>query len=530
MLIEKPKLNFRLRTWQQECLFDQVNKINKGQKTYFLGAGVGSGKTLASLATFMVTDFDMMIVVTPKSGIRGSWHKDAAKVGLTFETLTSESIGMDGDNFEFPNGYVLNIHAVPSLVYELTMLCSKFRVMLVVDEAHHFGEDMFWTNNVVSALSGAAYTLLLSGTPYRSDDQKILGLTYNRDSAEPDYLRSYNQNLSSGEAAPIVTRFVSGSVEKIMDDGRSEVFDYDDGDYSSRTGKKNVPLMSERLRLTAIESFEWQMGAVSSARTDLIRFRQDGIKWGGLVVCRTIEQATQLAGLITSTFGDKVKLIVAEADTEESVSDFIADDSYVWVVSITKVSEGINIDRLRVGVMLTSITTRGNFDQVRGRLVRLVPGVAHLSQTAHFYIPADPRLIDYALSSNQSMLHAVPWIGGGESDTESLVKLHDELTEGSDYDVDGTAIDRIETTGEMINDLREELYKSRKAITVNVGRYTLSARAVIDGAAINDEFVPEDEYLSLRNKLAGIINPMTAMRASGKALLEMTELFEEAHG
>lgn len=214
MITEKPKLSFRLRTWQQECLFDQISKINKGSKNYFLGAGVGSGKTLASLATFMVTDFDIMIVVTPKSGIRGSWHKDAAKVGLKFETL------------------------------------------------------------------------------------------------------------------------------------------------------------------------------------------------------------------------------------EKSIAS----------------------------------------------------------------------------------------IGGEDDDTDGLVKRHDEFTQDADFDMDGTMVDRSTTTGEMINELREELKKSREKIVVNIGRYTLSARAVIDGAVFNDELISEEKYLQLRNKLAGIINPLTAMRASGKALLEMTSLFEEAHG
>jgi superfamily II DNA or RNA helicase len=541
--VAKPSLDFHLRAWQKDCLSVQAEVIANGGKTFFLGAGVGSGKTIASLAAYIQGDFDLLIVVTTKSGIRGTWHKDAEKVGLKLKTMISATDFMADDGTrKVPHGFVLNVHMVPSLMNDLRLLCKMFKVLLVLDEAHHYGESLAWTRNLSATFGDVSHTMHLSGTPYRGDNQRILGLNYAKEGqrivGEPDFKRSYEDNVGAGEAAPIITRFVSGSVTKMSAHGMVEVYDYDDGDYSTLTGAPSPALMSTRLRLSAVESIDWQMAAVAAARADLMECRKDGIRWGGLIICTEIEQAKEVAIRINSRWGDKVKLIVAEVDTETAVEDFIDDESYTWAVSITKVSEGISIDRLRVGVMLSTTLTRGNFDQVRGRLARLVKGIPHVAQAAHFYIPADPRLIDYALSSNKMMLHSIPWLRDTNAEavedlvigcdvvTEAdIVRLHDELTADADTGVDGAEIERGHTTIEQINALRMALKRTSDEMTIRIGDYTLFAKAKIDGAAIDDEFISESEYLELRQRMAEIINPLTAARMRGAEIDELSDIF-----
>ena len=60
----------------------------------------------------------------------------------------------------------------------------------------------------------------------------------------------------------------------------------------------------------------------------------------------TVEQAKLLAKTITERYGDKVMLLVRDTDTAKAVRKFQKDETYDWVVSITKVSEGVSIDRL----------------------------------------------------------------------------------------------------------------------------------------------------------------------------------------
>lgn len=522
--IAKPPLDINLREWQRDCLEQQREAIDQGRRSFFTAAGVGAGKTIAGLALYLAHDFDMVIVVTPKSGIRGSWQIDARRMGIWLESVVSaNSFLADDGGRRLPNGFVINIHMLPSVMNEVAILCQMFKVLLVIDEAHHYGEDMVWTENLAAAIgSGASFTLAMSGTPYRGDNKRISCLDYVREGrgmiGTPMFTRSYEDSLSAGEVAPIVSRFIGGEVIKQELDGRAISYDYADGDYSQISGgTPDFGLMSERLRLSAVESFDWQMAAINESRNDLLRFRQGGTAWGGLIICATIEQSRRIKERIESRWGDRCKLIVAEADTEEAVADFIADESYLWAISITKVSEGISIDRLRVGVLLTTTTTRGNFEQVRGRLARLIKGTPHLDQTAVFYIPADPRLIDYAMSSNQIMQHAIPWLDPTLTEAEAMA-VHTHRTGPANIDLDGSPMARGNTTADMIAGLRAELARSREDLTTNVGSYTLIARPRMDGAAIGDEFLSEDEYLQLRQELAAVIHPITAMRANGWVL------------
>ncbi len=527
--VNKPELKINLRPWQKECLDQQLAAIENGEGSFFTAAGVGSGKTVQALSLYLEGNFDMVIIITPRSGIRGSWMKDATAMGIDLKSIVQSSDFVGDGIRKLPNGYVLNVQMLTSVVNDVNILCARFNVLVVLDEAHHFGEDMTWTESVQAAFPKAAFTLAMSGTPYRGDGSKILILDYVKQGRQaigaPDYIRSYESALAAGEVAPVVSRFVGGSITKEKTDGASEKFDYKDGDYSMLSGAPNAQLMSERLRLSAVESLDWQMAAVAEARRDLMSFRQDGQSWSGLIACKTIEQAKDIQKNIEFRWGDKCMLIVAEANTESCVEVFTQDTSFVWAISITKISEGVSIDRLRVLALLSNTTTRSNFEQLRGRIVRMMPGVSQLAQTAVMYIPADPRLIEYAMESNKLALHTVDWLDEKLSEEES-VEIHDKETKSTGTTLTGDVIDVDQVTPDQINHLRLQLQQDKNQSTVNTGDYTLYAAPQMEGASVGEEFVSEDAFLSLRDEMAEIIHPLSAARASQNALAELRDIFK----
>lgn len=522
--ITKPELKIKPWRWQAECLEAQLEAIEQGSKTFFTAAGVGSGKTLQTLMLYLQSDYDLLLVVVPKTGIRGSWINDAETLGLTLEPVVDGARfagpGDRGSEYVMPHGFVLTVDMLPSVINDLALYGRHFRIMACIDEAHHFGEDMTWTTSAVAAIRAAEFVVAMSGTPERTDMSRILCLDYVRQDdmgiAHPSYSYHYEDAVAEQHVAVIHTRFIGGEVDKHYVDGRVETFRYSDGDYSHMDGIDGRSLMQERLRLSATEAFDWQYAAIAEARKTLMACRDDGHPWGGLIACRKIDQAEKIQQHIEKTYGDKCLLIVGDEDTETAVDLFDSDMSYRWVISITKLSEGISIPRLRVGVLLSYWTTRNFFDQLRGRLARLLRGVAPLEQTAYFYVPADPRIIDMATSSNQMMLHRVPWLQEKDSD-EDIEETYRETCE-LDPDADPADMGRGNTTAEQIRELREELQKDKESLTIDIGSYRLFATAQMDGAAVNDEFITEDEYMALRSEMAGIINPHTAVRINGTAL------------
>ena len=525
--ITKPVSALKPRNWQKKCLAAQLDAIRSGNGAFFTAAGVGSGKTLQTLSLYLESEFDLLLIIVPKSGIRGAWLDDAKKMGINLEPVLDGStfIGPStrGSEYVMPHGFVLTVQMLPSVINDINLYGQKFSMMGCVDEAHHYGEGMSWDENAKAALAHCKFVVGLSGTPTRDDDKCILALDYLRNDtlfyAAPSHTYHYEEALADGHVAPVVGRFIGGEIDKHHVDGRVETYKYSDGDYSHMEGVNRQALMSERLRLSALESAEWQYAAVAEARKQL-NACGSAHPWGGLVACCRQEQAKAVQAHIESTYGEKCLLVVGDEQTEEAVALFSADTSYRWIISITKISEGISIDRLRVGVLLSNWTTRTNFDQLRGRLCRLVKGIPQLEQEAYFYVPADPRIQEHALSSNQMMLHSVPWL--------KKIALDDEVIDTSRETVikddSAAAADMGEgqNTVESIRKLRESLENKQ---VIDIGAYRLFARPEMDGAAINDEFIPEDEYLALRNNWAGVINPHTAMLIQGNALERLDLIF-----
>jgi superfamily II DNA or RNA helicase len=519
----KPSLDgVHLRPWQREVVNLQIDAIKAGASTYFIAAGVGSGKTLAALALYLQGDFDLIVAVTPRSGIRGSWHSDAQNLGIRLESILSASAFTADGLGEMPHGFVVNIQGLGSLTNEMRLLCAKYRVLAVFDEAHHLGADMPWTQSAVEALGTAAFSVGLSGTPFRTDSSRIYLLDYTakgeRATAKPDYTRQVHESVAAGECAAVVSRFVSGEVTKeYASINSTEVFSFSDGDYSADTGTPDAARMSERLRLAAVMSTDWQMGAVREARAALMAMRADGNPWGGLIGCATIDQATALRDRIEKEYGDECLLIVADVDTETAVAEFNADESYVWAISITKIAEGVSIKRLRVGLMLTNTLARGNFEQFKGRLMRLYGSIPSVSQTAELFLAADPRLMDMAIASNETMLHNIPWLAQGTDDVEDddVVIRYEESVQEAQIGLHGEERPEgevIHTRKEDVIRLREELQRKRESMIIDIGSFTLRARAWLDGAVVGDEFIEEQEYLALRRDLAQHVRARTVVK------------------
>ncbi len=519
--VAKPALAMPLHRWQAECIEEQLNVIKEGGNSYFIAAGVGSGKTTVALATYLKGDFDLIICITPKSGIRGSWQADAQKMGINLRTITkpNDFLGNpgSGSQYSLPNGFVMNIGMVPSVMMDIKNYCQNFRVMVAFDEAHHFGEDMSWTDNVLEAFEDAKYRVGLSGTPYRADNKRIAFLRYkakgNKSIATPQYVYPYERAFADGLVAPIVTRCVGGSVTKVdVQTGLKTCFDYDDGDYSDLTGLPDKLRMSERLRHSAVLSFDWQMAMIGAARRQLMEYRQDGKPWAGLIVCYTIEQAEELAGRIKAKYGDKCCKIFADADTEQAVAQFNSDYSFDWAISITKISEGITIPRLRVCALLTTVTTRGNLEQIRGRIARLHPWLGQLDQEGSFFIPSDPRLISYAEDSNKIMLHEVSWMA--EEGREEIVKRYEDQMQNN-------AIPNHNEGDifELVDGLKTKFKTDLKKNEIKAGEFMLYAKPRMDGAIIGEEFLSEAEYQAMIRDLAKKeVDHFTLMRAKAGGL------------
>ena len=71
-----------------------------------------------------------------------------------------------------------------------------------------------------------------------------------------------------------------------------------------------------------------------------------------------------------------------------------------WIISVGMISEGTNIPRLQVCCHLTNIKTEMHFRQILGRILRMT---SSKNQEAILYMPAEPKLLEYAYRVKQDV-------------------------------------------------------------------------------------------------------------------------------
>ena len=132
---------------------------------------------------------------------------------------------------------------------------------------------------------------------------------------------------------------------------------------------------------------------ISSAHKKLKSIRTFNPDAAGLIVASSVEHATKIAALMKAYLNEKSTVVTyRENDPTAAIQQF-RHSTNKWIISVGMISEGTNIPRLQVCCHLTNIKTEMHFRQILGRILR-VTGSAN--QEAIMYIPAEPKLLEYA--------------------------------------------------------------------------------------------------------------------------------------
>lgn len=260
--------------------------------------------------------------------------------------------------------------------------------LVILDEAHHLGEDLAWGTGFQQAFAAAPRRLLLSGTPFRSDATPIPGVRYDAERlAVPDVSYTYAEAVADGICRPV--SFVTF-----------------DGALSWRSGDDVIESSFETV-LTAREASRRYRTAISTELPDglprilreadakLRALRVAGHRdAGALAVAADATHARRIAKLLTEATGRAPVIVLhTEARASQKLAAF-RDSREPWIVAVNMVSEGVDIPRLRVGVYATAAKTPLIFRQIVGRFVRTIPG--RPPEPSWLYLPAEPLLCAHA--------------------------------------------------------------------------------------------------------------------------------------
>lgn len=398
-----------LRAWQKEAT-EAVRAHSTGSSGSFLASATpAAGKTTFGLHIahrMLVAGFVQRVVVAgPTTHICRQWAADAARYGIDLEPNRPNSDGPESNDF---HGVAVTYQTIAAGPDTHRDAASRRTTLLIADEPHHMGDMAAWGLRARRAFDGARFRLLLSGTPFRSDNSAIPWVAYDDEGiSRADYVYGYPQALRDRVCRPITFLPYDGEMEWVSD-GRLKTADFDLVLPAAESAR--------RLRTALSPEGEWMGEVLRDADARLSEVRAEGHPdAGGLVIASDQEHARAIAARLGMIAGEQPEIVMSdEPGASRRIAEFAASDRR-WLVSVLMVSEGVDIPRLRVGVYATAARTELFFRQVVGRFIRVTPGGPRL-QMSYLLMPADSRLKALAHDIEMERRHALDLSPAGEED------------------------------------------------------------------------------------------------------------------
>ena len=378
----------KLRPWQKDCLDKSIAWFNRGKRDFLINAAPGAGKTIASCVIaqelFNSDDIDRVIVIAPRNEVVNQWAIDFRQITGRF---LGRVTGKDIDIADLDMDLCATWAAVQGLQDGFQGVCNSSRTLVICDEHHHAAIEATWGDSADNAFAAAKHTIVLSGTPIRSDGEQPVWLAYDNQGVidHPDdgtYTLTYGEAVDLGYCRPVTFHRHEGEFSVALDDGQT--IDISGGKPAELTQElRRVPGLQRALDFYQLackplyekdgqtplaNGYQGTMVNWAIEKLDDLRLRMP--EAGGLVIVPTIDMARYMVDLITSIDGEVPMLVHSQMPNPEQKIRAFRNNNKRWLVSVAMVSEGVDIKRLRVLIYLPKAQTELTFRQAIGRVVR----------------------------------------------------------------------------------------------------------------------------------------------------------------
>ena len=381
----------KLRQWQAECINLALTQYQNGSNHFLALATPGAGKTLmaSELADHLLKKdmVDLIICFSPSSIVSQDFSESLQlKTQERFDGL----IGARGRSLTYQNLQYLDVN--------FWQLFERYRVFVIFDEIHHCAGSNIdnanaWGEQIILNIQDKAkFTLALTGTPWRSDAAPIVLSNYMHPSNKIscDYVYGLSEAITDDVCRVPQIIAIDNNNISVVDDVETKTFN----SFKSLLMESVVPYQ-EIIENEAVIKY-----VISSAQKKLNSIRTKNTDAAGLIVASSVEHARQISTLMKTCFNeDAIVVTYKESDPTGIIYQFRHAQTK-WIISVGMISEGTNIPRLQVCCHLTNIKTEMHFRQILGRILRMTDSK---NQEAIMYMPAEPKLLEYAYRVKQDV-------------------------------------------------------------------------------------------------------------------------------
>lgn len=382
------------RGWQEKAL---PKFLASNYKSFLVEATPGAGKTIFSglCAKELLDDGSVtfVVVIVPTTALKGD--KDAGflgdwnKIGVDLTTVLKSKNNAPKDY----HGAVVTYQQLPNLTSTFEVWARNGqRILFVFDEIHHASETNVWGAAAESCGNVADRILCMSGTPFRGDGRRISFVRYDdNDKAIPDAEYTYREAVRDRVCREVLFAHDDGIAEYVLDGELNEV----------RLSEADQTNEGRAAATIFRKDSAWLEAVLTKADNCLDGYRLSDVDAGGIVICRPGADENddrhlhQVAGLVKKVTGEAPEIITHDdPDANAKIERFRKSNGGRWVCAVRKISEGVDIKRLRVMVMATKPGTELLFRQMVGRVVRV--DEPSKMQDATVYMARFPQLKEWA--------------------------------------------------------------------------------------------------------------------------------------
>lgn len=390
------------REWQKAA-WNHYEAVNK--QDFLCCACPGAGKTrwALKLARQLLDNGTVrrVVVIAPSRSVRDQWTDQTF---LHLEAIPNEQGGHE--NYADFEGCALT-YAQVAIQPDLQRKASAERATLVIfDEIHHAGEEQSWGDKMVYAFEYATRRLGLTGTPWRRPKNgRIPFVDYDENGRiQPDYEYSYGKATAD---TPPVCRVIQFHAY----DTQLQCVELELGTSMTVALSDLTDAQDRSQAMTAIldTKREWMRAMIEKAHGELLSIRKGSTEDDavpdaqGLVIADGQEHARDVKRLLEQVTGATPELIISDEPDAEIALGRFRHGSTLWAVAVNKISEGVDVVPLYVGVYATRKTSPLLFRQIAGRFVRRRH---EETRDAVMFIPAVPDLVHLASEIENEMRHA----------------------------------------------------------------------------------------------------------------------------
>jgi len=349
-------------------------------------------------------------------------------------------------------------------------LFTNFRVLVIFDEIHHCsGSNTSNANSwgekiILNIQDKAAYTIALTGTPWRSDNMPIVlsNYCYKTQKILCDYSYGLKEAITDNVCRMPQIIAIDNDQISVTKNNEQESFT----SFLDLLSQSILPFKE------IIENDQVIEQLLTRANKKLQKIRLINPNAGGLIIASSVNHANQIFSILKNKLNKHATIVTYK---EDMPSDLIRDyrtSNEEWIISVGMISEGTNIPRLQVCCHLTNIKTEMHYRQILGRTLRVTSSP---DQSAILYMLAEPKLVEYAYRVNQDIPDGVDIVQFEKFDfdfkNDSNSSSNITLKKNDDIQLEITNVDVIYDNYSNIVELKNPLTESYEKMVNIFGRY-----------------------------------------------------------